>query len=237
MGVALFEALTGAAPQNLKPLMQTRSGEPVPDAMSSLLQRCLALDPAQRPASAAQVRDALLGISGAPVAPRPSTDSLEAAAGVGKSKRSRNLLVAVVLLGVVGVTAYSQRPTDESVLADPAPKRVVTPTPTPTPKTTEPVVAPVVVGPSTSLGVSGKKPKQPKIAPTPVNPFAGRAETLRRRYDGLVSRFGTSQITSLEKAAVAQALDDYRLDRQSDLAESLTSAEAALDAADRRLSR
>lgn len=32
------------------------------------------------------------------------------------------------------------------------------------------------------------------------------------------------------KAAVAQALDDYRLDRQSDLAESLASAEAALAA-------
>jgi hypothetical protein len=89
-----------------------------------------------------------------------------------------------------------------------------------------------------------KKPNAPrstKLMPAPVapavNPFAGRAETVRRRYDELVARFGQSQLTSLEKAAVAQALDDYRLDRQSDLAESLNSAEAALDAADRRLSR
>jgi hypothetical protein len=85
-----------------------------------------------------------------------------------------------------------------------------------------------------------KKPPL-KRAPPPVvaknNPFAARAVAVRQRYDALLSRFGAAQLTSLEKAAVAQALDDFSLDRQSDLPQSLASAEAALDAADRRLSR
>ena len=86
---------------------------------------------------------------------------------------------------------------------------------------------------------AGKKhpAKGPTARSAQVNPFSARADGLRRRYDALVTRFGATQLTTLEKAAVAQALDDYRLDRQSEFAESLASAEAALDAADRRLSR
>lgn len=250
VGVAMFEALTGAAPQDTARLLRTRKGDPVPDALGALLQRCLSMDPAQRPASAAQVRDALLAIAGAPVPPRPSTDAIAAAAGLGPARKSGWLIPAgLAFVVAVGLGTYLFRqgelvevklPQGESPPPHPAPTVVVTPQPPPPePVVTPPPPEPVAVvvpkkpatkkAPSTPLGVNGQAPA--------ANPWASRAETVQRRYDGLVSRFGATQLTSLEKAAVSQALDDFRADRQSALAESLASAEAALDAADRRLSR
>ena len=261
VGVAMFEALTGAAPQDTARLLQTRKGEPVPDVMGALLQRCLSMDPAQRPASAAQVRDTLLAIAGAPVPPRPSTDAIAAAAGLGPGQSWRwlavvGLLAAVGVGGVIfvssGETHEPQRPRPpepESTTPPPAPKLVVTKEPPlpelvePAPPTSAGVNGAVKAAPPTPRGVTGTTKKAPSTslgvngqAPA-ANPWAARAETVQRRYDGLVSRFGATQLTSLEKAAVSQALDDFRADRQSALAESLASAEAALDAADRRLSR
>ncbi len=62
-------------------------------------------------------------------------------------------------------------------------------------------------------------------------------DTVRRRYDELVQRYGASQLTTLERAAVAQALDDARAGRDAALASSVASAEAAVEAAQQRLSR
>ena len=244
VGVAMFEALSGSAPQdagNPRPLLRTKKGEDMPDEFVVLLQRCLALDPSKRPSTAAQVRASLLEISGAPTAPRPTTDAIENAAGLGKATGSRTAMIAlgfVVTLGILGFVLRPTIPAGESVPPPVATKEPVTPPPAaPAETLKQPPPAEVAV-------ISPMVKKRPlpvkKLAPAPaapVNPFAGRAETVRRRYDELVARFGQSQLTSLEKAAVAQALDDYRLDRQSDLAVSLNSAEAALDAADRRLSR
>ncbi len=242
VGVALFEALTGTAPQNLgnpAPLRQTRSGEVVPEPLAVLLQRCLKLDPSMRPGSAAEVRDALLSIAGARVAARPGTDAIEAAAGVGKRSRA-GVVAAGFVMGIIGVSAFALYPREqgESVLAPVAPEKapekiaekIAEKPPEKTPEKTlilsDP---PTALTPTLSQRERGRRAK--------INPFAARAESVRKRYDSLLSRFGASQLTSLEKAAVSQALDDFRLDRQSDLAESLASAEAALDAADRRLSR
>ena len=243
VGIALLESLCGDARQAIGrlPLQVTRSGEAVPDALGVLLKRCLALDPSQRPASAAEVRDSLSAIDGAPVAPRPSTDAIEKAAGVGKARQSRTAMIALGFVVTLGTIGFFLRPTvepNESVRPPVATKDVVTTPAPPEPAVKTPPTEVAAIAPM--LKKKPALPKQPKLVPAPaapVNRFAGRAETVRRRYDELVSRFGQSQLTSLEKAAVAQALDDYRLDRQSDLAESLNSAEAALDAADRRLSR
>jgi hypothetical protein len=186
------------------------------------------------------VRASLLEICGAPTAPRPTTDAIEKAAGLGKASGSRTVALAlgfVLTLGILGFVLRPTIPASESVPSPVATKDVVTPPAAPAETLKQPPPAEVAV-----IAPMVKKRPLPvkKLAPAPaapVNPFTGRAETVRRRYDELVARFGQSQLTSLEKAAVAQALDDYRLDRQSDLAVSLNSAEAALDAADRRLSR
>jgi serine/threonine-protein kinase len=239
VGVALYEALSGTPPERIghpAPLHSTRKGEPVPDELSELIHRCLDLDPARRPGSAADVRDVLKGIAGAPVAPRPTTDALAAAAGLGPAKTGRALL-AVVLVAAVVVTVVVLEPAFVSESPSPAPAtKVVMTAPPPaatpeTPKELPPTPPPPV------KKVVAKAVKPPPAAVVMVNPFAARAEAVRRRYDELVARFGASQLTTLEKAAVAAALDDMRADRQSGLAESLAGAESALDAADKRLSR
>jgi len=78
LGVVLFEAITGRGmppeslgPVRLPPLGQLRKG--VPAGLQSLVERCMARDPMQRPASAAEVAEVLEGVRSQRAAERSMT--------------------------------------------------------------------------------------------------------------------------------------------------------------------
>jgi hypothetical protein len=60
---------------------------------------------------------------------------------------------------------------------------------------------------------------------------------LRRRMTVLVQRFGESQLTTLERAAVAHALQNGEGEPTVETEGAIRDAEVALNAAERRLGR
>ncbi len=245
---------------------ETPRGEPLHLALVALLTKCLALDPVGRPRTAAEVRDALRVLA-SPFAPeRPTTAALEHAAGVGKAaSKPRRWAVAagtaLVLAAAAGL--FFERGALFGPAAQPgamvvAPPPVTEPTPAPSPApAAAPAPAPVAppatpaLEPKVATAPGRKEPHhalkrgnglhghEEVAAPPPPaeHPFAERAATVQRRYDELVRRYGEGQLTTLERAAVRQALDDAHAGQDTRLAKSLPPAEDALEAASRRLSQ
>jgi hypothetical protein len=85
-------------------------------------------------------------------------------------------------------------------------------------------------------------PPPPGVAPTtpiedPMAPLRPRLAEVRRRFSSLVTRYGEAQLTTLEKAAVAETLAAGASQDPTALADALPAAEHALSDAERRLGR
>lgn len=247
LGVTLYELLsresmsTVTTPQRL---LRAASGELIPNALTTLVASMLSLDPAQRPASVKQVRELLEQIAAAPLAaPAPSTGQALANAGLVQPKSSsRRWLVLPLVAVVVGLVAFTQWPRETPALP-------VVPPPPPPVAVTAPLekVAPAPPEP----GPKPVKPKAlvkqqpaPEVAPVVASPppdplatFRPRLADVRRRFDTLVRRYGQDQLTTLEKATVAEALANAAGAPTPELDDALTDAEHALAEAERRLGR
>lgn len=247
VGVTLYELLSRESMSAIttpQRLLRAASGEPIPQALTDLVASLLSLDPAQRPASAKQVREVLERVAASPPpATAPTTGQALASAGLGQppatSRRWVALpLVAVIAIGV-GLTQRSSAPLPEPSIPPPAPPLVATPAP-------EPRVDPAPVEPAPKLVVK-QPPKQPKPQPAvearveppadPLAPFRPRLADVRRRFDTLVRRYGQEQLTTLEKATVAEVLANAAQAPSEELDVALTDAEHALTEAERRLGR
>ncbi|MBL8940001.1 MAG: serine/threonine protein kinase [Archangium sp.] len=243
LGVTLYELLsrdsmsTVTTPQRL---LRAASGEPVPQALTTLVASMLSLDPSQRPASVEQVRAVLEQLAAAPPpALAPSTGQALASAGLGQPRSSsrRWLLLALVavVVAIVAVTQRSAEAPPPPVVVPPAPPVAVT---TPLEKVTPPPPEPDPKPVKPKLLV--KPPATPAVEPPPADPlapFRPRIADVRRRFDTLVRRYGQEQLTTLEKATVAEALANAAGAPTPELDVALTDAEHALAEAERRLGR
>jgi hypothetical protein len=89
------------------------------------------------------------------------------------------------------------------------------------------------------------KPEPPDtLSPPPTPPVEDpmaalrpRLAEVRRRFSSLVSKYGEGQLTTLEKAAVAETLAAGASQDHTALATALPDAEQALSDAERRLGR
>ncbi|MFT3837427.1 MAG: protein kinase [Myxococcaceae bacterium] len=260
VGVSMVEALTARAPGDGAAVVpaQTPSGEPLHPAMVALLNRCLSLDPSGRPRNAAELKGALQTLATGDGPRRPTTDAIQAAAGVGPRRNNRGFAIAGgALVLIAAVVVFVQKdvwfasaaapPVTDGIPVAPAPVVVA-----PEPKVETPP-EPVQAPPSLPAPTPAPRPvkagskhhpqlaevKAAPVAPAPKeeHPFAARAASVQRTYDALVARYGESQLTTIERAAVREALDDARAGRDTQLASSIPAAESALEAASHRLSK
>lgn len=246
LGVTLYELLSRtpmSAVTTPQRLLRAASGEPIPQPLTSLVASMLALDPSQRPVSAKQVEAVLLDIARLPPAPpAPNTGQALAQAGLTEKRRSRALL-AVIPAGLVVVGVFALLSPQGEVQPPPAPVELKRPD-----ATVALALAPVEVKqltepePPRQPDARPAKPKltppppaEPKPAEDPLAPFRPRLAEVRRRFNELLRRYGEVQLTTLEKATVAQALEDAATQRVAELDASLTDAEHALAEAERRL--
>jgi serine/threonine-protein kinase len=260
-GAVMYELLSGRVLSTETftppPLVDTGRGEPVPGPLAELVQGCLQMNPADRPASALEVAQRLA--RAIPRAVASDTQRLLVDAGLkaeSKPSRAPLFVAAVLLLGGAGTTAWYltgeepkvepvvqappvKPPSDEHPLApvpvDPAPSKPPAETPKPAP-------APIV------SRHAGKKPPAPAPAPTVTTvvvqappaegaEYGPRMRALQKEYDGLVARYGVNQLTAIEREVVRQALEDYAGNKFDALKGSLVDAEVALKAAHHRLDR
>ena len=245
LGVALFELVSGhdfSSVERPQRLERSAFGEAVPPALTELIARCLSLDPDQRPATAAAVGDVLAQVAESRAAPRPTTQALEAAAGLAPRRTPRLALigVGVVVAIAAGLWWGTSRPTADPtppVTTPPPVEPVATKTPEPPPLVEEDAGTPPpeVATPEKKPPAHVTKPPRKPPPPPPVDPLAARVVAAQRRHARLVEKHGATQLTSIERAAIGALLDEARKDPpQVDLA-TLQSAEAALDGAERRL--
>ncbi|MGA9523095.1 MAG: serine/threonine-protein kinase [Myxococcaceae bacterium] len=135
LGTVLYEALAGRTPffkgdfvqlaieisKSPVPLLpdRTPAGEPIPSELAALVYWCLEKDPACRPQSAGDLREALLGLS-APSTTGPALEDAEALAF--RPTRLRKLRGAFMGVGLLAATAgalYAVAPTTPSVRPSP----------------------------------------------------------------------------------------------------------------------
>lgn len=268
LGVALFELVSGhdfSRVERPEPLTQSATGEAVPPELTRLIAQCLELDPEKRPATAAAVGSVLQKVADVPAPPRPSTQALEAAAGLGPRRPPRFALVGVgavvaIAAGLWWMTRHvstpEPAPPEPVVAVDAGAPGVVTPEPAvdageptavATPEPTFDAGAPTSMAtpePAVDAGASTARPVRPVVkttkkppAPLAVDPLASRVEAARRRHARLLEKHGATQLTSIERAAVGALLDEARRDPPQVQLSTLQSAEAALDDAERRLDR
>ena len=180
IGVVLYEMLCGQVPitaENYNQLMYKvmlgdyvpprKIRKDIPVQLEQLIMKTMAIDPAHRPASAAELEKALLafcrptfrehtierisspGLSGSltPATPVPRTARTLAtgpAPTIGQHRKRTGLVIGLVILVVgIGIAAFiATRSGDE-------PTNVATPTPTPTPAPSPPPPPPPPVAPAT----------------------------------------------------------------------------------------
>ncbi len=246
VGAVLYELLQGRVlSQELftpPPIIDTPTGEPVPGPLAELVQQCLEMDPSRRPATTLEVAQRLTTA----LPKKAPLDTARAMAEAGLSApRSRGrapvfaALAALVLVG--GGTALVLMPTgpkpDVVVPPPPEPQKVVVSPPPESPLPDDPQPAPAVR--PRQRPPPAKKPPQVVVIekPAAADPYVGRMNKLQKEYDGLVTRYGLKQLTSLEREVVRQALEDYAGHNYPSLDKSLKDAEVALQAAHQRLDR
>jgi hypothetical protein len=67
--------------------------------------------------------------------------------------------------------------------------------------------------------------------------LSARMTQLRNRFSALEQRYGSNQLTSLERTVVNQAWTEYQAKRYEDLSMTLSDAEEVVRAAEKRLER
>jgi eukaryotic-like serine/threonine-protein kinase len=263
LGVSLYELLTRDSMSTVttpQRILRAASGEPVPEHLTRLVASLLALDPAQRPASASDVKAVLESIAQRPAPPpAPTTGQALASAGLRAPGRSVPVagvgVVALVALLAVGFAFWPPAPPPPSATPPPSaspdsptpplaalspvePPRpavvepaAVEPPPTPTPALPEPVRS------RPKVAVEKPTPKPEPVPEDPLGSLRPRLADVRRRFTALVSKYGEAQLTTLEKAAIAETLAAGASTDQTALRESLAGAEQALADAERRLGR
>jgi len=206
VGVVLYELLTGTSMIELR-AAPTRvgvsaKGEAVPRALAEVVERCLSLDPAGRPASMETVLAAMGG-------------------EVKRASWPWALGAALILAGVVAWI-----PRGETVVV---------------PEVVDAGVAPIVVvvepKPVVDSGVVVVLEVDAGVVRKSVSANSAlrkRLAAVKRRFDSLVARFGSSQLTTIERQTVAAALSGGELPA-SELSALLADAEASLSDAERRL--
>jgi serine/threonine-protein kinase len=259
-GAVMYELLSGRVLSTETftppPLVDTGRGEPVPGPLAELVQSCLQMNPADRPASALEVAQRLA--RAIPRAVASDTQRLLVDAGLKaepKASRAPLFLAAALVLGGGGTTAWFLA--REEPKADP----VVQAPPVKPPSDEHPLAAvPVEPAPAPAKPVDTPKPPAPhesrhagkKLPPAPAPTvttvvvqappaegaeYAPRMRSLQKEYDGLVARYGVNQLTAIEREVVRQALEDYAGNKFDALKGSLNDAEVALKAAHHRLDR
>ncbi|MDP1916729.1 MAG: serine/threonine-protein kinase [Myxococcales bacterium] len=242
LGVTLYELLSRtpmSAVTTPQRLLRAASGEPIPQPLTSLVASMLSLDPSQRPVSARQVESVLLEVAKLPPAPpAPTTGQALAHAGLTEKRRSRALL-AVIPAGLVTAGLIVLLSPRREEPTPPAPLEVTRPAP---PAALAPVLVKQLTEPEPPRQPIARpqKPTPPppvetKPAEDALAPFKPRIAEVRRRFNELLRRYGEAQLTTLEKAIVAQALADVVAQRVAELDASLSDAEHALEEAERRL--
>ena len=245
LGVTLYELLSRtpmSAVTTPQRLLRAASGEPIPQPLTSLVASMLSLDPAQRPGSARQVESVLLEVAALPPAPpAPTTGQALAQAGLTEKRRSRALL-AVIPLGLVaaGLVAVLspksvERPPPPAPLELKRPELTAVVAPVEVKQLTEPEPPRQPDARPSRPKLTPPPPVEPRPAEDPLAPFRPRIAEVRRRFNELLRRYGEAQLTTLEKAIVAQALEDAATQRVAELDASLSDAEHALAEAERRL--
>jgi serine/threonine-protein kinase len=258
VGAVLYELLSGrvlsAETFTPPPLVDTDRGEPVPPSIAELVQACLQMNPADRPATAREVAQQLR--EAAPKHVVLKTHQLLVEAGL-KPKASRAPMLAAGLLVVTGLgtagwfLTRSEPSQAQPAVVEPPPKPVVTephvlaPVPVDPPAPPQPVKPPPVADKHSSKKAPQKPPPPqppPQVVVVNAPPAAGaeyapRMRALQKDYDGLVARYGVNQLTAIEREVVRQALEDYAGNNFDALKGSLKDAEDAVRAARGRLER
>ncbi|MBK7862786.1 MAG: protein kinase [Archangiaceae bacterium] len=258
VGAVLYELLSGRVLSEEAftppPLIDTARGEPVPGRLAELVQQCLEMDPSKRPQSALEVAQRLTDA----VPARPPLDTRRALAEAGLARSGSRgskapVFAALALLLAVGggSAVFFSRPSasEPPVVIPPPPEPAPSPSPLagggrgegakeapkeapqPTPPT-RPQPKPQHVKPT--------KKQAAATAPTPeatADAYVPRMNRLQKEYDGLVTRYGVQQLTSLEREVVRQALEDFAGHNYGSLEGTLKDAEKALQAAHQRLDR
>jgi serine/threonine-protein kinase len=119
LGAILFEMLTGTTPHtatSLEALVTAKLTQParelaslvpsVDPALAALVHRCLALRPEDRPASAAEVEQALAGLGRAPSA-RPSTPTRSASKVATAPSGTPHWAIAVLAAALLGTMCFA----------------------------------------------------------------------------------------------------------------------------------
>ncbi|MFO0597273.1 MAG: serine/threonine-protein kinase [Myxococcaceae bacterium] len=220
LGVVLYELLTASSMVELKgpPTRVTVSakGEPIAAPLSDAIEACLSLDAARRPVSVDALRAALHDRTSRR---RPVVIALAAAAVLA-------VVGALALLppsppgeraGVRGVTSPEPTAVTTQIDAGPAPIAAVQPVEPPT----------IDAGPAGEPHLPIKNTTGPSLA------LKKRLKKVQSRYDALVKKFGTTQLTSIERQTVAAALAKDAA--PTDLPQLAADAESALGQAERRL--
>jgi serine/threonine-protein kinase len=224
VGLMLFETLShqSTAAVAPTPVTRTAAGEPVPAALGELVTSCLALDPTARPASAAEVARVLRADGDPESLPRHAL-------------RRAPLRLALAGLAAAAIAALTLFLPERS--PTPAPPASEAPASLADPENlarSEPPAAaksegrPAVAQPPDPQPI--QKPKREGTRAASRRVESPRLAAVKERYEALRRRHGLEQLTTLERAAVQQAL-------ATPGAVALDDAERALDDAEARLGR
>jgi serine/threonine protein kinase len=247
VAAVLYELLTGRAvhdePRPLSNQLSTTSGVDVAPELKDLIVECLNLEPSLRP----QRIDALLTALSQPAFVR-----------VQKRAQGKVWKIALSVVGLFALTAamilggWSMRSTETTKPSEPersGPTNDLTTVTAPIAVEPEPVVPPVAATTAPLEGATSTKRKgRPAISRAKASAgsekvasaekeLSARMTQLRNRFSALEQRYGSNQLTSLERTVVNQAWTEYQAKRYEDLSMTLSDAEEVVRAAEKRLER
>ncbi len=247
VAAVLYELLTGRAvhdePRPLSHRLSTVCGAEVAPELKDLIVESLNLEPSLRPPRI----DALLRALNEPTVVRFQARAPWRARAVAALLMAMLALVAMMFTLDRGPQTIETLKPSVVEVGEPVPDTVVPPLPLAT--STPSVELPAAVAAAAREEAPRAKRKARPQLPT-VNSLAGaekvapadkaltvRMTLLRNRFAALEQRYGSNQLTSLERTVVSQAWTDYQAKRFEDLSMTLSDAEEVVRAAEKRLER
>ncbi len=231
VGAVMFELLTGktlAETSSPKVPATALKGEAISPALSELVARCISMEPSLRPASALELVQVLKQVADPSSRPATTQGAMLAAGLTPVKSGAAKWFAAAAGVALLGGAAF--------VLTRPEPVPVGVVVEPPSPVVVDAGIAVAIVEP-----LLPSVPLPPPVKPTgkkgarPTASLVARFGALKKNYAALVAKHGAAQLTSLERARVSQAMEDFAKSDFKALGSSLSEAEQALEVAGQRL--